>query len=152
MDTSDFSTSILVSKPPEAAFDAINRVPAWWSGNVEGSALQLGSEFTYTVPGVHYCRLKVVDSVPGRSIVWLVTESDLSYTANKSEWTGTRIRFDISRQDDLTRVRFVHEGLVPAFECFGECSKAWTLLVEGQLFRLVSTGLEQPNIFAPAST
>jgi len=150
MNTSEFSTSILVTKTPEEAFAAINRVPAWWSGNVEGSAIHLGSEFTYTVPGVHYCKLKVVESIPGESIVWLVVESLLSYANNKTEWTGTRIRFDISRQDDRILVRFTHEGLVPAFECFQECSKAWTLLVEGQLFRLVSTGLEQPNIFAGA--
>jgi hypothetical protein len=151
MITSEFATSILVSKTPEEVFEAINRVPAWWSGNVEGSALHLGSEFTYTVPGVHYCKLKVVESVPGRHLVWLVTESLLSYARNKTEWTGTRIRFDIFRQGDRTQVDFTHEGLVPAFECFDECAKAWTILVEGQLFRLISTGLDQPNIFSPGA-
>ena len=142
-----YTTALLVDQSPEDAFAAINNVRGWWSGEIEGDTDRLGAEFTYRVPHVHYCRLKITEFVPGRRVVWQVLESDLSYTNPRNEWDATRITFDISKGDRETEIRFTHEGLVPAFECYNACSDAWGSLVNGNLYNLLTTGREQPNLF-----
>lgn len=145
MNRSEFTTTILVDQSPEEVFDAINNVRAWWSGEVEGQADKQGAEFTYSVPGIHYSKQKVTEFIPGKKIVWEVTDATLSFTTNKSEWKGTNISFDISEKGGRTEIRFTHVGLSPAFECYNDCSNAWGLLVNGNLKNLIATGEHQPS-------
>jgi hypothetical protein len=72
--------------------------------------------------------------------VWRVVDSKLSFASDPSEWTGTDIIFDIARQGDQTVVRFAHQGLTPQFECFDNCSSAWSFYINGSLRRLITTG------------
>ena len=147
-DVSSYTTTLRVDQTPEAAFAAINNVRGWWSGEIEGDTDRLGAEFTYRVPGVHYCKMKIAEFVPGRRVVWQVRESDLSYTKHRNEWDATRITFDISTRDGKTGIRFTHVGLVPAYECYNACSDAWGSLVTDSLGQLITTGRDQPNLFA----
>jgi len=147
-DLSSYTTSLRVDQTPKAAFAGINNVRGWWSGEIEGDTDRLGAEFTYRVPGVHYCKMKITESVPGRRVVWQVLESDLSYTKHRNEWVATRITFDISKRDGKTEIRFTHVGLVPAHECYNACSDAWGSLVTDSLGMLITTGRDQPNLFA----
>jgi predicted dithiol-disulfide oxidoreductase (DUF899 family) len=48
MNTKDFTTTILVDKTPQEAFNAINNVRGWWSEEIEGSTDKLNAEFTIT--------------------------------------------------------------------------------------------------------
>lgn len=114
----------MVDKTPSEVFDAINNVSAWWQGQVEGSTKNTDDEFIYRMPGHHYSKQHIAELVPGRKVVWLVSDSELKFN-NKSEWTGTRIIFEIDKANGQTQVRFTHEGLVPALECYGGCSWAW---------------------------
>ena len=148
MKNQTFTVTFSVDQSPEEAFAAINNVRGWWSGEIEGDTDRLGAEFTYRVPGVHYCKMKITESVPGRRVVWQVLESDLSYTKHRNEWVATRITFDISKRDGKTEIRFTHVGLVPAHECYNACSDAWGSLVTDSLGMLITTGRDQPNLFA----
>ena len=67
-------------------------------------------------------------------------DADLSFTKDKSEWKGTEIVFEIAKKGEQTEVRFTHAGLVPAYECYNNCSNAWGLLVNGNLRRLIEHG------------
>lgn len=147
----DYTCTIRVERMPEQAFAAINNVRGWWSGDIDGSTDELGATFTYLVPGVHFSRQKVAELVSGERVVWQVIESDLSYIRNRQEWNGTTIRFDIAEQDGQTEVRFTHQGLVPAEECYEACSNAWGSLISGNLRELILTGRAQPNLFAGRS-
>ena len=140
MSTKDFTTTILVDQTPAQVFDAINNVRDWWSGEFTGNTNKLNDEFTYRYKEFHMSKQKIVELVPDKKVVWLVTESSINFVKDKNEWTGTKIIFDISKQGNKTQLRFTHQGLVPAIECFEGCSGAWTQLIQEGLFNLITTG------------
>lgn len=99
----------------------------------------------FQVKDVHYAKIRLVEVIPDESVVWLVTYNYLSFVKDKSEWTGAKVRFEISPEGNQTRLRFTHEGLVPKFECYDICSTAWTNYVQGSLLPLIATGKGRPN-------
>jgi Activator of Hsp90 ATPase homolog 1-like protein len=145
MKDQNFSATIMVDQVPEAAFAAINNVRGWWSENIEGGTAKLGDEFTYRYKDVHSCKMKLMEVVPAKKVVWLVLENHFNFTKDKSEWKGTKINFEISRNDDKTEIRFTHLGLVPEYECFDVCSNAWGSYLNGSLRSLITTGKGKPN-------
>jgi Activator of Hsp90 ATPase homolog 1-like protein len=145
MKTKNFTTSIVVDRSPEEAFDAINDVRGWWSGEIQGRTDVLGAEFTYSYKKVHRTTQKITELVPGEKIVWHVTSSQLNFVRDKSEWDGTDIVFEIAQKGDKTEIRFTHVGLVPAIECYDGCSGAWGFYVNESLRDFIMKGKGQPN-------
>ena len=117
-------------------------------GEIDGNTDKLGGEFTYRYKDMHRSKQKITEFVPGKKIVWHVTDADLGFVKNKAEWMGTDIIFEMARKGGKTELRFTHAGLVPAFECYGGCSGAWGALVEANLRKLIATGKNQPDLFA----
>ena len=148
MTTSDFSTTILVDQTPATVFEAINHPQRWWSGEIIGSTEKLNDEFTYRYKEFHFSKQRIVEMIPDRKVVWLVTESIINYTEDKSEWTGTKISFEITEHNNRTQLRFSHIGLVPQIECFDSCSNSWSQLIRQSLFSLIATGKGQQLILA----
>ncbi len=144
----DFTASFSVDKSPKEAFDAINNVREWWSGEIDGETDRLGAEFIYRVKDVHLSKQMITELTPGKKVVWHVTDANLSFVKDPGEWKGTDIFFEIARVGGNTVVRFTHKGLVPQYECYNDCSNAWGLLVKGNLRKLITTGKAQPSPFA----
>lgn len=145
MKTKDYTTSFAVDRSAEEVFNAINNVRGWWSGEIKGDTDKLGAEFTYQVQGVHRSKQQIIEFIPGKKVVWHVLDGYLSFVKDKSEWKGTDIVFEIAQKGDTTEVRFTHVGLVPAYECYNNCSNAWGLLINGNLRKLIITGQSQPS-------
>lgn len=141
-----FRASFTVDQSPEEVFGAINNVRGWWSGTIDGETDRVGAEFTYRYQDLHRSRQKVAELVAGKRVVWHVIDADLNSFSRKTEWIGTEIIFEIEGKQGGT-LRFTHVGLVPAFECYGDCSGAWGALVGTNLRNLITTGKDQPDVF-----
>lgn len=145
MTATDFTTTIVVDQTPKEVFKAINNVRGWWSEEIEGSTDKLNAVFNYHYEDIHRCQIKIIESIPDQKVVWLVVDNYFSFTKDKAEWTGTKIIFEISKKDGKTQIRFTHQGLVPAYECFEICQDAWTTYIQHSLRGLITTGKGQPN-------
>ncbi len=146
MKEQDYTINILVDATPEEAFKNINNVSKWWTENLEGSSENLNDAFTVRFDEVHVSTQKLVELIPGKKIVWLVTESRLNFINDKQEWTGTKICFEISGENKKTEIRFTHQGLVPEIECFDACSNAWSQYIQQSLLKLINTGSGEPTL------
>ena len=145
MKKKDFTTTIKVNASMHDAFEAINKVTKWWTKNLEGSSKKLDDEFTVRFGDVHYSKQKLVEVIPDKKVVWLVTDSKLNFVKVKDEWTDTKISFEIFREDNKTYVRFTHIGLIPQIECYGDCSNAWSEYIEDSLLKLINRGKGKPT-------
>jgi len=146
MDNQSYTTSFVVDQTPEEVFDAVTNVRGWWSEGIKGNTAQQDDEFTFEVPDVHYSKQKLVEVIPDKRVVWLVTEATMTFLKQQDEWVGTKVIFDISKEGEKTKLTFTHEGLVPPIECYKFCMPAWKQYVEDSLFKLVTTGKGTPNL------
>lgn len=145
MDTSDFTITLLVDQTPAEAFKAITNVRGWWSEEIEGNTSKLNDEFIYHYEDVHYSQITLTEVVPNEKVVWFVKYNYFKFTKDRSEWTGTKISFEISEKNDKTQIRITHIGLTPEFECYDICSNAWTNYMQNSLVSLITTGKGMPN-------
>jgi len=137
----DFTATIEILKSPKNVFEAITRdVAKWWGGNdLRGESLNLNDEFIIDHPGAHYSKQRLVEVIPNKKIVWLVTDSTLNWLkVDQHEWTNTKMIFELSAEGDKTILHFTHEGLVPEKECYSMCSQGWNTVIEDYLFNLVT--------------
>ena len=155
MTTRDFTATIQADQTSAAAFNAINNVRGWWSEEIEGSTDKLNDEFNYHFEDIHRCKIKITTLIPGKKVEWLVmdnyfrpgifNEASPALHTDTSEWTGTKIIFEIEEKDNKTQIHFTHLGLIPEFECFDACSSGWSHYIKQSLTGLITTGKGQPN-------
>lgn len=131
MDNKNFQFSFTTAKKASEVFAYLINPKNWWSGlldeTIAGKSIVINDEFSFRAGGgVHYSNQKLIAMETDKKIAWLITESHLSFLKDTSEWTGTKISFDIEQEDGNTKVTFTHQGLVPEFECYGSCTNAWT--------------------------
>ena len=146
MKSQDLTFSFTVDETPDEVFAAINDVRGWWSGEITGETDRLGGEFTYRYQDIHRSTQRITEWVPGKRVVWRVTDSRLNFVKDKDEWTGTDVVFEISRKGGKTELKFTHVGLTPTVECYEGCSDGWGYYVNESLLPFITTGKGAPNL------
>jgi hypothetical protein len=144
MKKQDYSASILVRATANKAVQSINNVAAWWTENIEGSSDKLNDVFTIHF-GEAFVTMKIVQYVPDKKVVWNVTDCYLHWFADKKEWKGAHIVFEISAEGNSTRIQFTHVGLEPQVECYDNCVKGWDQYFKGSLAKLINEGMGLPQ-------
>jgi len=141
----DYHITLTVKGTTHEVFNDINKVTKWWNENLTGSSKKLNDEFTVLFGEVHVSTQKLIEIVPDKKVVWLVTQSNLNFIKKRDEWTGTKISFELSEKDGKTQIDFTHHGLVPEVECFTDCQKGWDYYLKGSLYKLLTTGKGEPE-------
>jgi len=145
MNNSDFTTTLVVDQSPEQVFNAIINPRAWWSEEIEGGTSRINDIFTYHYEDVHLCKVKLIDVVRDKKVVWKIVDNHFNFTNDKTEWIDTKVSFEISRSGDKTQLVFTHIGLVPEYECYDACQQGWTHYIQNSLKNLIQTGKGLPN-------
>lgn len=145
MENQNFTISILVDQSPKEVFNAINNVRGWWSEEIEGNTEKLNDEFTYHYKDVHISKMKLIEVIPDKKVVWLVIDNHFNFTKDINEWKGNKIIFEIEQKDNKTQLKFTQVGLVPQYECYDICREAWSNYIKNSLRSLITTGKGQPN-------
>ena len=145
MENQDYYYDLSSKITTDEALDAISRVPDWWATNFEGSSDKIGDVFTVHF-GEVWVTFNVVEKVPGKKMVWLVTDCYLQWLEDKKEWVDTKISWEVTTRNNSTHICMTHIGLVPALECFNDCKAGWDFHVGKSLFNLITEGIGMPDI------
>lgn len=123
----DFHTTITVNASAEEALKKISQVNRWWKEDYKGDAGKLYSIFTVPFGDPSFVDFIVSEMIPGKKLVWKVTDCFLPWFQDKKEWNNTEVIFELSKDGNgKTRIDFTHKGLVPEIECYDVCEKGWT--------------------------
>src|SRR5579862_8459963 len=109
MENNDFSISISAEISADEAIKMISNVPGWWGVTFAGSTEKQNDQFTVKMTGDSFFNFTVTELVPGKRMVWLVTDCYMPWYSDKTEWTNTRLIFDLNEHDGITELTFTHE-------------------------------------------
>jgi uncharacterized protein YndB with AHSA1/START domain len=137
----DILHRIGVTTPPAdvyAALTTVDGLAGWWTHDTTGEAGPGGVvRFRFAgAPEPGGFDMSVLEAVPDKLVLWEVVDGP-------EEWVGTRIRFELSRQDDYTIVLFEHNGWREPVEFMSHCSTKWATFLMS-LKRLLETGTGEP--------
>jgi Activator of Hsp90 ATPase homolog 1-like protein len=139
MENKNFTATIEIVKSPADVFNHISAVSKWWSKDFEGSSAKLNDEFIIHHPGRHYSKQQLIEVIPGKKVIWLVTASELNWLEkDKGEWTDTKMVFEITSKAGKTALHFTHEGLIPGKECYERCAQGWKMVIKEWLFNFIT--------------
>jgi len=144
MNQQHYNGRITAAITARQAFNGINNVQAWWAQNLEGSSQNINDTFI-TRFGETFGEMKVTEMVPGKKIVWHVVDCYLGLLKNKKEWKGTNIVFDIEEKNGSTEISMTHVGLLPALECYEDCTKGWDFFIKESLLQFLTKDAGQPG-------
>ncbi len=118
----------------------IANLPGWWGVTFTGEADKQNDKFTVKMGGDSFFHFSVTQAVPGKRLVWLVTDCHMPWFNHKTEWTDTQLVFDLQENDGTTEVAFTHVGLTPNVECYKDCKPGWTHWITTSLHAYLTTG------------
>jgi len=140
----DKSITVTIDLPnsPGDVYRQLLDVKKWWGyEDLTGSSARLNDEFTIDHPGQHFSRQRVIECIPEKKVVWLITESELSWLKNTAEWTNTRLIFILIPNDGGTLLHFTHLGLTPEKECYEQVNEGWNIIIKERLSNVLRTGM-----------
>lgn len=131
---------IWIDAPASTVYRALadaNGLGQWWAPHQEHEVDGVRVLEHSPGPAHGMVRMKVIEAVPDHRIRWEII-SNHPPQSPASAWTGTHVRFEISRRASLghwrgmdkegepfTVVDFQHLGWSPDNEFLGWCSQAW---------------------------
>ena len=99
MEKKDFTSRFSAKITADEAIKKISRVPEWWGITFTGSASKKNDEFVIKMGGESYFNFTVEELIPGKKLVWLVTDCNMPWYSDKKEWANTRLIFDLNEHD-----------------------------------------------------
>jgi uncharacterized protein YndB with AHSA1/START domain len=126
----------VISSPDQvyAALTTVDGLAGWWTRDTDGDG-EVGGVLRFRFP-VGGFDMKVLESRPGELVRWEVADGP-------AEWIGTRVGFELKREESYTIVLFRHEGWREPVEFMYHCSTKWATFLMS-LKALIETGKGDP--------
>jgi hypothetical protein len=140
MAKNDFNSSLSAKITADEAIKKISNVPGWWGITFSGVSEKQNDEFVVKMGGDSFFNFTVTELIPGKRVVWLITDCYMPWYADKKEWANTKLIFDVTENNGVTNLNFTHEGLTPEAECYKDCEPGWTHWIKTSLFSYFTTG------------
>src|SRR5882757_6912851 len=106
MEKNDFNSSITAKISPSEAINKISNVPEWWGITFSGSAKKQNDTFVVKMGGDSFFNFTVVELIPDKKVVWLVTDCNMPWYSDKKEWANTKMIFTLSENNGVTNLNF----------------------------------------------
>ena len=133
-----YTTAIELAKSPDEVFNHIvNDVSKWWPEEFEGKSAGLNDEFVLRTGDAHYSKNKVVEFVPDKKLVWLVTGS-IRKTDN-FDWTGTKYIFELTPKANNTLLEFTYDGFIRENE-YDRLVQICDIVIKEMLYNFINGG------------
>jgi hypothetical protein len=147
MKQQDYKCSFTAAISAEEAMEHISDVQAWWAKHFEGNSSLLHDVFTVRFGGAAgtFVTFEITELIPGKKVVWYVTDCYLHWIADKHEWTGTSISWELGPAAEGTRITMTHHGLVPDAECFEDCRRGWDHHIKDSLVKYLTEQVGLPE-------
>ena len=124
MEKNDFVSRITAEIGANEAIKKISHVPAWWGVTFTGNAEKQNDEFTVKMGGDSFFNFTVTELIPGKRVVWLVTDCNMPWYSDKKEWADTRLIFDLDEHNGITALNFTHKALRRTWNVTGTVNRA----------------------------
>jgi len=144
MEQKNYHNSIQVNASAADAYAQIANVAGWWAKSFKGKASKTGDTFNVQF-GDTRVDFEITEAIPGKKVVWKVTDCYLPWLNDKTEWNNTEVAWNIGTANGKTTIDMTHVGLQPGVECYEACKKGWDGHISDSLFRLVTEGVGKPQ-------
>ncbi|PWT96763.1 MAG: SRPBCC domain-containing protein [Bacteroidetes bacterium] len=143
MESSNYHKTIEVIGNSRDAMKKISQINHWWKNDFSGRAEKLNDTFIVPFTAPSFVDFIVSEEIPGKKLVWKVTDCFLPWFQDKKEWNNTEVVFELSENKGKTRIDFTHVGLVPQMECFEVCQNGWNGHINA-LMKFINEGIGIP--------
>jgi len=116
----DILHRVAIKSSPEATYRALTTregLAGWWTTDTRGDG-SAGTAIEFHFGSRGRIDMKVLEREPSQRVLWEVVRGP-------AEWIGTRVHFELGKDDDYTVVRFRHEGWKEPIEFMHHCSTKW---------------------------
>jgi uncharacterized protein YndB with AHSA1/START domain len=134
----DILQDLFIDAAPASVFDAVSTAAGltrWWADTCDGSPA-VGSAYAFGFGPEYQWRAQVTQCAPATAFALTFTQAD-------TDWTGTRVTFDLVPEGSGTQLRFAHGGWPEANAHFRVSAHCWALYLR-LLRRYVERGETVP--------
>jgi len=142
-----YTREIIVSSTPVEAYKALTTgFNEWWTTDCN-SVTHVGDKIKFKF-GPSYWVMRANNLVPDKFVELECIEAHHVHNGLPlsilNEWKGSKLKWDIQKQEVKTKIIFKHDGLVPSLECYEVCEQGWDYFFVNSLKQYLDTGEGTP--------
>lgn len=147
MTASHYIRSIIVANTPGAAYQALTTgFGKWWTPGSNAITV-VGETITFRFDPTYWV-MRAISLIPEKYVELECIEAHHIHDGLPSsileEWAGTKLKWDIRKQEGHTEITLTHEGLEPSLDCYEICEEGWDFFFVNSLKKYLDEGEGSP--------
>ncbi|MDH5178061.1 MAG: SRPBCC domain-containing protein [Gammaproteobacteria bacterium] len=143
----NYTREIVVSSTPDEAYKALTTgFNRWWTADCN-TVNYAEDKITFKF-GPSFWVMRATNLVPGKIVELECIDAHHVHDGLPSsilnEWKGSKLKWEIQKHEEKTKIVLVHEGLVPTLECYEVCERGWDYFFVISLKEYLDTGEGSP--------